>query len=88
MTPTIPPVADDEAWRIAASLTKIQRVAILWAQQTCDNRVLVDSGPILAGERSLWPQGVCRYYSARFDALTPLGLRVRAALQNGEASDE
>ena len=71
---------------IAAGLTKAQREALVAARETVDGRVLVDAGPVLAGAHSTWPQGVCRYYSARRDVLTKTGLAVRQHLLESAGS--
>ena len=73
-------IPTNEAAGVAASLTKAQRDALVNGHVTIDGRVLVDAGPVLGGSYSAWPEGMCRYYSARLDRLTDLGLRVRSIL--------
>lgn len=75
-------IPDTEAAKIAATLTKAQR----WAIEKGSGYMIAHStGP--ACRSALQRKGVVidRMYSER---LTPLGLRVRAALQNREAGDE
>lgn len=87
MTPTIPPVADDEAMRIAGTLTKAQRDAIRKAEDGVYGGVF----GTLPFRNRLARQGLCSFDSRAGRGaswLSPLGERVRAALQNREAGDE
>lgn len=63
----------DEAQRVTAGLTLLQRRAITAPQPTVDGRVLTDCDIEL-------PTGLTAYYSARMCRLTPLGLAVRRIL--------
>jgi hypothetical protein len=69
----------DEIDRKIAELTEAQQVAMIEAECLSDSRTLVDSAPVHGS--GPWPQGLCRYYSQKLDALTPLGLSIRARLQ-------
>lgn len=85
----IPPVADDEAMRIAGTLTKAQCMAVLAAQERRKDRWHVpNAGRVRAKLFALQlaypavPDFAWRS-DKRDTVLTSLGLRVRASLQNG-----
>ncbi len=77
---TILSLHQTEAGAIAASLTDSQREALIEADILVDGRVLVSASSFVG---SLWPSSLVRYYSARCDALSTLGLRVRDHLIEG-----
>ncbi len=69
-----------DAEQIAAGLTAAQREAILHATDAMSSH---GGWPFFIVKRTAdyWPQGVCRFLSVTTDRLTPLGLAVRARLQ-------
>ncbi len=70
-----------KAREIAAALTEGQRRAIVQTRLTVDGRALVPASRFFD---DLWPSEIVRYYSAELDALSELGLAVRAVLMEGE----
>lgn len=68
-----------DAEKIAASLSEAQRDWFLNAHITVDGRGLAKVALFAL------PDGTVRYYSAELDALTPLGLSVRAIIQGETA---
>lgn len=95
-TPTIPPAADDEAMRIAGTLGKRQREVIL--RCSCTPRRAIDfygdTAAALRWQREsrgpLTDRNIERDHGRRtaWYFLTPLGLRVKDALQNEGTGDE
>ena len=66
--------------KLAASLSKAQREAVLTGQLVVPD-IGKDPFYVVRFTGDAWPQGVAQYLSTKTDALTPLGLQLRAYLE-------